>query len=221
MNILSSLFMNIRDYLIIIPIALVSLTIHECAHGFVAYKLGDPTAKMSGRLTLNPIKHIDPVGLIMMIILRIGYAKPVPVNPMYFKNPKKGMFLTALAGPVSNLVLATLCVLLTQVFSIIANSTNGFLAEIFFMASILNLGYAVFNLIPVYPLDGSRILGYFMPDSFNNFFIKYGQYVQIAFVLLVVLTDVVSDVVFAVQIFLFRAIATMWSYPLSAILSLF
>ena len=213
--------MNIRDYLIIIPIALVSLTIHECAHGFVAYKLGDPTAKMSGRLTLNPIKHIDPVGLIMMIILRIGYAKPVPVNPMYFKNPKKGMFLTALAGPVSNLVLATLCVLLTQVFSIIANSTNGFLAEIFFMASILNLGYAVFNLIPVYPLDGSRILGYFMPDSFNNFFIKYGQYVQIAFVLLVVLTDVVSDVVFAVQIFLFRAIATMWSYPLSAILSLF
>jgi Zn-dependent protease len=122
---------------------------------------------------------------------------------------------------VSNLVLATFCVLLTQIFSIIANSTNGFLAEIFFMASILNLGYAVFNLIPVYPLDGSRILGYFMPDSFNNFFIKYGQYVQIAFVLLVVLTDVVSDVVFAVQIFLFRAIATMWSYPLSAILSLF
>lgn len=221
MNILSSLFMNIRDYLIIIPIALVSLTIHECAHGFVAYKLGDPTAKMSGRLTLNPIKHLDPVGLIMMIILRIGYAKPVPVNPMYFKNPKKGMFLTALAGPVSNLVLATFCVLLTQIFSVIANSTNGFLAEIFFMASILNLGYAVFNLIPVYPLDGSRILGYFMPDSFNNFFIKYGQYVQIAFVLLVVLTDVVSDVVFAVQIFLFRAIATMWSYPLSAILSLF
>ena len=97
---------NLLDFLYIIIIYFISLTVHEFAHGFVAYKLGDPTAKDSGRLSLNPIRHLDPVGLVMMVLCRFGWAKPVPVNPNYFKNPKKGMMLTAIAGPASNLILA-------------------------------------------------------------------------------------------------------------------
>ena len=201
--------------------SLISLTFHECAHGFVAYKLGDPTAKYEGRLTLNPIKHIDPIGLLMMIFLRIGYAKPVPVNPMYFNNPKKGMFLTALAGPLSNILLAIVSVFFTELFSFTANAVTVHLVQFFFLMSLLNFGYAVFNLIPVYPLDGYRILSYFMPDSFNNFFIRYGQYIQIAFVVLIILTDVVSNAVWAVQSFLYQTTAMMWYYPLKFILRLF
>lgn len=211
------MFSYLEDALYVIPIILISLTFHEYAHGFVAYKLGDPTAKEEGRLTFNPLKHIDPLGFLIMIILRFGWAKPVPVNPMYFKNPRKGMLFTAAAGPVSNLLLAFVGSFFALFFfyaQLIKNSeVLSILYTFFLLFSFLNLGLAVFNLIPVYPLDGSRILGYFMPGRFNDFFIRYGNYIYIAFFVLVLATDYVSNAIYFVQSNLFSFLATVWQYP--------
>ena len=116
---LSSLFhlnnaYDVYEFLIRIPIVLFSLTVHEVAHGFAAYKLGDPTAKSLGRLSLNPLKHLDPAGAICMLLFRFGWAKPVPINTRYFKKPRSGMALTALAGPVSNLLMSLIAFIITR-----------------------------------------------------------------------------------------------------------
>ena len=148
------------------------LPLHECAHGFVASKLGDNTAKREGRLTLNPMKHIDYVGAALLLLIGFGWAKPVPVNHRNFKNPKAGMALTALAGPVSNLLAAVVAGLIRNgLAAMVANNIipyNDFTAYIFlffqFLVSI-NIGLAVFNFIPIPPLDGSKILMAFLPDK--------------------------------------------------------
>lgn len=220
---LDRIFSYFTDILYILPIILISLTVHECAHGWVAYKLGDPTAKNEGRLTLNPLKHIDPIGFLVMIILRFGWAKPVPVNPMYFTNPKKGMLYTAIAGPASNLALALVSSLLfTLSYVLLPAVTFAMGVQTFFLLmTYLNIGLAVFNLIPVYPFDGSRILGYFLPRSFNNFFIQYGNYIYIAFFVLILVTDFVSDAIFFVQSNVSSFLINLWSYPIMAIANLF
>lgn len=208
----------LMDALYVIPVVFISLTFHECAHGYIAYRLGDPTAKEAGRLTLNPLKHIDPLGLIMMILVRFGWAKPVPVNPLYFKDPKKGMMLTAAAGPVSNLVLATV----SSAFSVFfryayfysgASEILKVIFTFFFYMTLINIGLAVFNIIPVYPLDGSRILGYFMPDKFNDFFRRYGQYIYIIFFVLVIATDFVGNAIYTVQYALYQGYVIVWHVP--------
>ena len=163
---------TIYRLLIQIPILLATLTIHEFSHGYVAYLLGDDTAKRAGRLTLNPISHIDPVGLLMLFIVRIGWAKPVPVNPYNFKNQKRDMAITAAAGPVSNFVMA---IILSVVFNLLkAVNPNilysGSMLTQFFIgmlvyAILINLALGIFNLIPIPPMDGSKILGGFLSDE--------------------------------------------------------
>jgi len=160
---------------------LIMLPVHECSHAAVAYWLGDSTAKWSGRLTLNPMKHLDPLGAVMLVLFGFGYAKPVPVNPYRFTkvSQKTGMALTALAGPVSNLLMAFLSLLIYKILTLIPlSSTVLTCAYVFFVYVLaeINIGLAVFNLIPVTPLDGSRILGAFLPDRVNDFLNRYSRY---------------------------------------------
>lgn len=162
------------------------MPIHELAHGFVAYKLGDKTAKNQGRLTFNPLAHLNPIGTLMIFLFGIGYANPVPINPNKFKNPKAGMALTALAGPLSNLLLGFISVFF---FYLVAAFGHGSLANavciFFYFAAMINVTLAVFNLLPIPPLDGSKILAGILPDKVYYKYMMYERYVMIAlFVLL-------------------------------------
>ena len=159
---------------------LLSLSFHEFSHGYVAFKLGDPTAKQAGRLTLNPLAHIDPLGTLCMLIFRFGWAKPVPVNVMYFKDRKKGMAITAAAGPISNLLLAFLCLLLFVPVLVYAGwSAVGSYADNFlYIMVMINVGLAVFNLLPISPLDGSKILYAVLPNKIYFSIMRYERYFQ-------------------------------------------
>ena len=144
----------------IIP-ALVCITLHELAHGYVAYRLGDDTAKRAGRLTLNPLKHIDIMGLAMMVIFKFGWAKPVPVNMWKFKNPKKGMAITAAAGPLSNIIIAVICLFIYGVllgFGPRIGKVGSYFVEMLLITAYLSTALAIFNIIPIPPLDGSKVL---------------------------------------------------------------
>ena len=157
---------------------LICLTVHELAHGLAAYRLGDPTAKLNGRLTLNPLSHIDWIGLFLLMAAGVGWAKPVPVDPRYFKKPKQGMAITALAGPASNFVLAYVSTIIYSMLFAVAQvkgeSTGLSLALTFFSLLIsLNIGLGIFNLIPFPPLDGSKVLAMFLPDRW------YGRWMQL------------------------------------------
>lgn len=147
----------LRDLVIVIPILLFSLSVHEFSHGYAAWKLGDPTAKRLGRLTLNPIAHLDPFGILFAIFFKFGWAKPVPINPYYFRNPLFHLALASLAGPLSNLVLA---VSFALIFRLIDEVTTipSFISHFFQLGSFINLALFFFNLIPIPPLDGSRLL---------------------------------------------------------------
>ena len=168
MGLITDLLLELLDLIITIPIVLVALTFHEFSHGYIAYKLGDPTAKNMGRLTLNPLKHLDPIGTLCMILCRFGWAKPVPVDMRQFKNPKRDMAICAFAGPLSNLVLGFLGTLILCLLSLIfPNISNNYYLSYFLSSfAILNIYLAVFNLIPLPPFDGSRILTAFLPDKY-------------------------------------------------------
>lgn len=163
-----------------IPAVLLSLSFHELSHGYVAFKLGDPTAKQAGRLTLNPLAHIDPLGTLCMLIFRFGWAKPVPVNVMYFKDRKKGMAITAAAGPISNLLLAFLCLLLFVPVLVYAGWTavGSYAANFLYIMVMINVGLAVFNLLPISPLDGSKILYAVLPNKIYFSIMRYERYFQ-------------------------------------------
>lgn len=168
-------------------IVFTALPIHEVAHGYVANLLGDPTAKNLGRLDLNPMKHLDPIGTTLLVLFGYGWAKPVPVNAFYFgdaKNQKNKMALTALAGPASNLLFATLChgVYKILVYFVPYSSFTVILANILMIMIQINISLATFNLLPVPPLDGSKIIGIFLPlqtyYKVENFYARYQHYIM-------------------------------------------
>ena len=157
---------------------LLCLTVHESCHGLAAYALGDPTARRAHRLSLNPLRHIDWFGLLMMFAVGFGWAKPVPVNPNYFKKPKQGMALTALAGPVSNFLLALLTLLAARIFCDVAaySETNQRILDFLLMVAVLSIGLGLFNLVPIPPLDGSKVLFAVLPDRAYNQLMRYERY---------------------------------------------
>ena len=166
---------------VLVAASLLCITFHETCHGLAAYRLGDNTAKRMGRLSLNPLKHVDLMGLIMMALFRFGWAKPVPVDMRNFKNPKAGMALTALAGPVSNVVLAYAAVVLCNFVMFLADRLGNTwlllaLAQFFVNVEIISAGLAVFNVFPIPPLDGSKVLFALLSDRAYDRLMQYEKY---------------------------------------------
>jgi Zn-dependent protease len=173
--------MDLRTFLYLAPIVLLSLSLHELAHAVVAYGLGDPTAKNEGRITLNPLRHLDPLGTLMFAVtslvagLPFGWAKPVPVRPGYFKHPKEGMALVAAAGPATNFALALVFLAILE-----HGSFTGETQEVLRLSYYVNVVLGIFNLIPIPPLDGSRIVGIVMSKSTYAQWMRLDQYGMIA-----------------------------------------
>ncbi len=174
-----------------LPIILLALSVHEAAHGYVSYKLGDPTAKNLGRLTLNPLKHLDPIGFICMILANIGWANPVPINTRYFKKPRRDMALSAAAGPLSNILLAAIFTLLMKIFISVpihvADNTFFAIYYLLWYGILINITFAVFNLLPVPPFDGSRLFYVFLPPKYYFGVMKYERYIAIVLLILLFL----------------------------------
>ena len=213
--------------------ALIALTVHEFSHGFAAYKLGDNTAKSYGRLTLNPIKHLDPFGAICLVFFRFGWAKPVPINPRNFKKPKRDFAISALAGPLSNLLLSFFTALL-YVALVNAFSGKSFESELAYNLAVnltlfiyifhaVNLGLAIFNLIPVPPLDGSRLLNVILPTRIYFKVMRYERQIYLGLIAWLFIGDIVKtgllSVPFIAQSSVLSGIAGVFS--LSDLLGLF
>ncbi|MGI5958834.1 MAG: site-2 protease family protein [Massiliimalia sp.] len=174
-------------YLIVL---LTALPVHEAAHGWAAYRMGDPTAKNAGRLTLNPVKHLDPFGVFLFLLTGFGFAKPVPVNPRYFKNPRAGMVLVSLAGPCSNLLLGWISMVLYKLTVVLMRCMvvwNVWLVEMLETMVVLNVGLAVFNLLPIPPLDGSRLLLAALKGKAAYYLVKYEQWISLGLMAVILL----------------------------------
>ena len=194
--------------LLFIPTILISLTVHEYCHGYAAYKCGDNTAQWNGRLTLNPVKHLDPIGTIMMLLFGFGYARPVPINPRNFNNYKRDLCIVSLAGPLSNVFLALIGLLLhygvlqiialqsAQTVVTVVNSNMFMMWQIFITSFIsANASLAVFNLLPIPPLDGSRIVSSFLPAKLAYYYNKYENYIMLA-VLALLYLNILDGVIY-------------------------
>lgn len=194
MDRLNELFGNILsvDTLLTALAALFAIMFHESGHALAAYWLGDPTAKEKGRISFNPLRHIDPIGLLMLIFVGFGWAKPVPIDTRYFKNPKRDMAISAAAGPAANFVLAFVCMIVYNIIYIFASGEVAYWFFMFFYyCAIINVGLGVFNLFPIPPLDGSKIFGAFLPDRAYYTLMRYERYGMI--VLMVLLMTGIID----------------------------
>lgn len=188
--------MNIERLLYSAPAVLIAMVLHELSHAYVSYRLGDPTPKQTGRLTLNPLKHLDPIGSICLLVLGFGWAKPVQINPNYYKNPKVGTLWVSLAGPGMNFLLAFIGSLGVSLIYKITGDSISFQTEAGYRAflyifrflyyfMLINIGLGVFNLIPFPPLDGSKVLATILPDRLYYTWMRYERYGQ--FILMVLL----------------------------------
>ena len=198
--------------------ALLCITFHEVSHGWIAYRLGDPTAKDAGRLTLNPLKHIDMMGLLMMVVFKFGWAKPVPVNMMRFRNPKRGMALTALAGPVSNVLLALVFLFLYGLLYRALYSVQ-FLLDMIWLTAYISLALAIFNIIPVSPLDGSKVLFALLPDAAYAKLMRYERY-GMALLMLLLLTGVLDTPLEFLRDGLLNGLEAIGTCPVQLLLAL-
>lgn len=180
-------FPGFGDAVLRVAAIFLCLTVHETCHGLAAYALGDPTAKAMHRLSLNPLRHIDWLGLVMMFAAGFGWAKPVPVNPQYFKKPKQGMAVTALAGPVSNFLLAILAMFISKAIYLYVPYSAG-TETVFdfclYTVAPLSVGLGLFNLLPIPPLDGSKVVAVLLPDRAYVQLMRYERYGLLALLLL-------------------------------------
>ena len=187
---LMGLISNIPALIVNAIITLIALTGHELGHAWVSTKLGDPTPRMEGRLTINPLAHLDIVGTVLMILTGFGWAKPVGINPSYYRDRKKGTALTAAAGPLSNLIMSFAALLLYYIYAVIAIKTGfgmgamSLVSGLVYTFAVRNLCFMVFNLIPIPPLDGSKVLGIFLPDRYYYTMLRYERYSMILIMLL-------------------------------------
>ncbi|MBM3332505.1 site-2 protease family protein [candidate division WOR-3 bacterium] len=182
---------DIQGLILSAPAILFGLTIHEFSHGWAAWKLGDPTAKMMGRLTLNPIKHLDPIGTIALFLFRFGWAKPVPIDPRNFRHPTRDMAISSLAGPAANLLTAGVSGIILRVLDLF--HVGGFASILTGYFVLFNLILCFFNLIPIPPLDGSRLLYHLLPPNLAAAFgrlERYGFIILIGIIFLGQLTNV-------------------------------
>ena len=216
--------------LILLPAVILSLSFHEFVHAFTAVRLGDSTPRMTGRYTINPLAHLDILGFLCMLFTGFGWAKPVKVNPRNFKKYKKGMAITAVAGPVSNILLSFCCIFVLSFLAKFglfhlyvgkasfsgADFTTSLLtvvSSIIYQMAYLNLYLAVFNLIPVPPLDGSRIVSYILPGKISYYYDKYGQYFQyglFAILLVFMYTDIFNPIAWVADV-IFDGFVSFWS----------
>ena len=218
---------DIPYYVLSALAVLITLTVHEYAHALASYKMGDPTARNLGRLTLNPIKHLDPIGAICMLLFHVGWAKPVPINARNFRNPRRGFAISALAGPLINLVLAFISafiyLLLIAIFSKVKFTVELWFRVVentilfFYLLHVINLGIALFNLLPVPPLDGSRILGLILPPKQYFAIMRHERTIYYVLIGWLILGDAASRFLLSFSAIaanpVFSAIATILSLP--------
>ena len=169
---------------------ILSMSIHEVAHGLVSYWMGDPTAKMEGRLSLNPFKHVDWAGLVCLLFFGFGWAKPVPIDSRYYKDAKTGIIWTSFAGPVANFLLSFICVFIYYALYKFApqfmfTSTGDFISSVLSYTGLISTGFGIFNLIPVPPLDGSKVVFSFLPDDKYYKFIEGAPWMNFLFIALI------------------------------------
>lgn len=192
---------ELLSYIYLIPIILFTITIHEYAHGKVAQLLGDPTPKLSGRLSLNPLVHLDPIGFLMLILVKFGWAKPVPINPNYFKDPEKDMAFVGLAGPFANFFAAWACSIIIKFIPVSSLPIVDIAIQLLKYAIWLNLALGIFNLLPVPPLDGSRILRAVLPYDGRIFLDSMEPYGFIILIFILLFPGTSDLVIYLVNFF--------------------
>jgi len=196
---------QIRELILLVPVILIALTFHEFSHALTANYLGDPTPRQMNRLTLNPLAHLDPIGTLLLFIAHFGWAKPVPVNPYYFRKPVRDMGIVAVSGPASNLIQAIIFGMVLRIL-IAGGMRDGILKDFILAFSILaiqiNLVLCIFNLLPLYPLDGSRILNWVLPERYQETIIWLERYGPVILIMIFAFEWVFNVPIFSYILFL-------------------